>query len=162
MRAAHAIATVAALWAATALAQDAPSPPRSPLEARMQELHQAINDPQSTAAQRQGAREELANLLKSPAGQAPGPTPGENTARPPRAATEPLAPLVKPAVNPPISSPPVAHVDVTQPPRTTVTAAGRAVAPASNGAAIDPRNGHVLTETPNGYVDPRTGQFTAK
>ncbi|HST02525.1 MAG TPA: hypothetical protein VLJ84_12785 [Usitatibacter sp.] len=118
----------------------------------MQALHQTINDPKSTMDQRQAAREELANLLKSPAGQAPAP----------RAAIEPIGPIVKPAINPPISTPPVAHVEVTQPPRTTVTPSGIAAAPASSGTAIDPRNGHVLTETPNGYIDPRTGHFTPK
>lgn len=116
----------------------------------MQALHQAINDPKSTAAQREAAREELAHLLKSPAGQAP------------RAAIDPIGPIVKPAVNPPISAPPLAHVDVTQPPRTTVTPGGMAAAPASGSTAINPRNGHVLTETPAGYIDPRTGQFTPK
>lgn len=118
----------------------------------MQALHQAINDPKSTMDQRQAAREELANLLKSPRGQAPAA----------RAAIEPIGPIVKPAVNPPISAPPVAHVDVTQPPRTTVTAGGTTAAPASGGTAINPRNGHVLVETPSGYIDPRTGQFTPK
>jgi len=161
MKAARALGAVAALLAVGALAQDAPPAP-SPAEARMQELHRAINDPKSTAAERQGAREALAKLLKSPAGDARAPMPGEEPARPPRAAVETLAPLVKPARNPPISTPPVAHVDVTQPPRTTVTPAGRAAAPAASGVAIDPRNGHVLTETPNGYIDPRTGQFTPK
>ncbi|HSS28661.1 MAG TPA: hypothetical protein VLL50_11960 [Usitatibacter sp.] len=126
----------------------------TPELARMQALHQAINDPKSTMDQRQAAREELANLLKSPAGQAPAPRP--------RAAIEPIGPIVKPAINPPISTPPVAHVEVTQPPRTTVTPSGIAAAPASSGTAIDPRNGHVLTETPNGYIDPRTGHFTPK
>jgi len=128
----------------------------------MQALHQAINDPKSTAAQRQAAREELANLLKSPAGQASAGTPEARPARPARAALEPAGPIVKPAVNPPISAPPVAHVDVTQPPRTVVTPGGMTAAPASGGAAINPRNGHVLTETPAGYIDPRTGQFTPK
>lgn len=129
----------------------------------MQELHQVINDPKSSAEQRQAAREELGNLLKSPAGQAPaGATPGEKAARAPRAAIQPAGPVVKPATNPPISAPPVAHVDVTQPPRTNVTPSGKAAAPATNGTAIDPRNGHVLTETPSGYIDPRTGQFTPK
>ena len=116
----------------------------------MQALHQAINDPKSTAAQREAAREELASLLKGPARHAP------------RAAIEPTGPIVKPAVNPPIFAPPVAHVDVTQPPRTTVTPGGVTAAPASGGSAVNPRNGHVLTETPAGYIDPRTGQFTPK
>ena len=124
----------------------------SPELARMQALHQTINDPKSTMDQRQAAREELANLLKSPAGQAPAP----------RAAIEPFGPIVKPAINPPISTPPVAHLEVTQPPRTTVAPSGIAAAPAASGTAIDPRNGHVLTETPNGYIDPRTGHFIPK
>jgi len=121
----------------------------------MQSLHQVINDPKSTLDQRQAAREELGNLLKSPAGQGPA-------ASAPRAAIAPVGPIVKPAVNPAISTPPVAHVEVTQPPRTTVTPQGLAAAPTPGGAAIDPRNGHVLTETTNGYIDPRTGHFTPK
>ncbi|HXF78835.1 MAG TPA: hypothetical protein VN598_08235 [Usitatibacter sp.] len=162
MKAAHALGAAAAIFATAALAEDAPAPPPSPAEARMQELHQVINDPKSTAARRKGAREELANLLRSPAGQGPIPAPGEKPARAPRAAVEPLAPLVKPAANPAISTPPVAHVDVTQPARTLVTPTGKATAPAGNDTAIDPRNGHVLTQTPNGYIDPRTGQFTPR
>jgi hypothetical protein len=125
----------------------------SPEQARMQSLHQVINDPKSAMDQRRAAREELANLLKSPAGQAPAPRA--------RAAIEPIGPIVKPAFNPAIATPPVAHVEVTQPPRTALTPGGIA-APASGGTAIDPRNGHVLTETPNGYIDPRTGHFTPK
>lgn len=128
----------------------------------MQALHQVINDPKSTMDQRQAAREELVNLLKSPAGEAPAGAAGERPVHAPRAAVEPGRPIVKPAVDPPISAPPVAHVDVTQPPRTTVTPGGTTAAPAPGGTAINPRNGHVLTETPNGYIDPRTGQFTPK
>ena len=65
-------------------------------------------------------------------------------------------------VNPPISTPPVAHVDVTQPPHTTVMPGGTTAAPSSGATAVNPRNGHVLTETPAGYIDPRTGRFTPK
>jgi len=162
MRLVRAVAVLAAIGTGPAIAlDDAAMPSPSPVQARMQELHNVINDPKSTAAERQGARGELAKMLKSPAGEAREPTPGEKPL-PARAAVEPLAPAVKPAANPPISAPPVAHVDVTQPPRTTVTPTGKAVAPAVNGVAIDPRNGHVLTETPSGYIDPRTGQFTPR
>jgi hypothetical protein len=152
MNAARAIGFLVALGAAAAAAQEP--------QARMQELHQVINDPTSTAADRQLARDELAKLLKSPAGQARGAAPGEKPVRA-RAAIEPLAPIVKPAQSPAIAVPPVAHVEVTAPPKTLASPHGNVAAPA-NGFAIDPRTGHVLHETPNGYVDPRTGQFTPK
>jgi len=152
MNAARAMAFLAAAGVAAASGQQP--------QARMQELHQVINDPKSTAQDREGARDELAKLLKSPAGQARGAAPGEKPVRA-RAAIEPLGPIVKPAQSPAIATPPVAHVEVTAPPKTVVAPHGNVVAPA-NGFAIDPRTGHVLHETPNGYVDPRTVQFTPK
>ena len=122
----------------------------------MQALHHVINDPKSTMDERQAAREELVNLLKSPAGQNEGPLPS----KPARAAIQPLGPIVKPATDPPIVAAPVAHIEVTQPPKPAVTTGGTVVVPAGNGFAVDTRNGRTLREVPGGFVDPRTGQFT--
>jgi hypothetical protein len=140
-------------------AETAPWPPAAGVEARMRELQSVLGNRDATAAQRASAREELSNLLKSPAGQARARAPDE---RPARAAIEPLQGIVKPAVNPLIVQPPVAHVEVTVPPRVLVVPQSGAVAAPSGGFAIDPRSGAVLHEIPGGYVDPRTGQFTPR
>ena len=136
-------------------------PPQGDAAARLRERQAVISNPQSTAGQREAAREELSSLLKSP--NARGRTRDEKPVRAaPRAAIEPVAPMVKPAVNPSVPGPGVATVDVVIPPRITVApATGTAVAPAGRGA-VDPRTGHVLHDVGNGYVDPRTGQFTPK
>ena len=137
-------------------------PPKGDTAARMRELQLVISNPESTAARREAAREELSSLLKSPAARGRR-TPDEKPVRAaPRAAIEPIGPIVKPAVNPSIPVPGVATVDVVVPPRILVApATGTAVAPAGR-AAIDPRTGHILHDAGNGYVDPRTGQFTPK
>ena len=148
---------------AAAAAETAPWPPKGDVAARMRELQEIIGNPQSTAAQRESARDELSGLLKSPAGKARGRTPAEKRAAP-RAAIEPIGPIVKPAVNPPVSvpAPGVATVEVIAPPRITVSPQTGGVAAPSGRAAVDPRTGHLLHEVPNGYIDPRTGQFTPK
>lgn len=137
-------------------------PPSEDAAARMHELQAVMQGTQSTPAQREAAREELSKLLKSPAARERARTPGEKPVRPPRAAIEPLGALVKPAANPAISVLGVAQVDVAIPPKPLVVPrTGDLVAPAGN-SAVDPRSGHVLHETPFGYVDPRTGQFTPR
>jgi hypothetical protein len=154
------LAFTLAAGAAWAL-DDASWPPPQKVEARMHELQAAIRDPRSTLEQREAAREELANLLKSPAGQAPG-TPGEKpVVRPARAAIEPYPSVVKPlppladAVPPPAG---VARLQVLQPPvAPQVSTRPGPVAPAQD-FAIDPLTGHVLHPVPGGYVDPRNGQ----
>src|SRR5258708_34765741 len=137
-------------------------PPQGDVASRMRELQLVIANAESTAAQREAARDELAALLKSPAAKGRR-TPDEKPVRAaPRAAIEPIGPIVKPAVNPSIPVPGVATVDVVMPPKITVApATGPATAPAGR-AALDPRTGHVLHDAGNGYVDPRTGQFTPK
>jgi hypothetical protein len=158
------LAFVAAAFAATcALAVETPAwPPPPPVEARMRELQLVIIDRDSTAAQREAAREELASLLKSPAGQTRGRTPDEKPARPARAAIDPFPSVVKPAPSlavPSTPSPGVAHIEVTEPPkRVLVPQSGIAPAPLP-GFAIDPRTGSVLHEIPGAYIDPRTGQI---
>jgi hypothetical protein len=156
----RAAALLFATLALSAAAVDSTSwPPPGGVAERMRELQLVIADPRSTGAQREAAREELSSLLKSPAGKSRR-TPDEKPARNvPRAAIEPIGPIAKPAVNPPVPVPGVASVEVIVPPRITVSpTTGVPVAP-SGRAAIDPRTGNVLHDAGNGYVDPRTGQF---
>ena len=146
-----------AMAALPAAAADGPSwPPSEAVQQRMHELQQVIIARDSTLAQRDAAREELANLLKSPAGRDKA-TPDEKP--PPRAAIEPHGPILMPAIpaapRPAPAPSDVARLEVTQPPRPILIpipgAAGR--------IAIDPMTGTLLRETPAGYVDPRTGQL---
>jgi hypothetical protein len=137
-------------------------PPPAGVEARMRELQSVLGNRDATAAQRESAREELSNLLKSPAGQARGRTADEKPARAPRAAIEPLPSMVKPAENPLVVQPPVAHVEVIVPPKAIVIPQSGAVAAPSGRFAVDPRTGAVLHEIPGGYIDPRTGQVTPR
>jgi hypothetical protein len=137
-------------------------PPPSDVEARMHELQAVLSSRESTPAQREAARGELSSLLKSPAGQARGPTPDEKPTRPARAAIDPFPRIVKPAESPPIGpAPPVAHIEVVVPPKPIVLPSGSVALPA-NRFAIDPRTGAVLHEIPGGYIDPRTGQVTPR
>ena len=152
-----------ALLAGTALAVETTQwPPAEGVEARMRELQQAIIARDSTLAQREAAREELSGLLKSPAGQARGPTPGEK--RIARAAIEPYPSGVVPVnIAPP--APPaagVARIEVIVAPKPVVIPQSGAAAAPSGRFAVDPRTGSVLHETLGGYVDPRTGQFIAR
>ena len=62
----YAALTLFALAAAIALAAETPQwPPPSGVEARMKELQAIIGSRESTAAQREAARKELAGLLKN-------------------------------------------------------------------------------------------------
>ena len=159
----RAAAFLAATVAICAAAVESTSwPPPGGVAERMHELQVVIANPQSTGAQREAARQELSGLLKSPAGQSRGRTPDERPPYSPRAAIEPIGPIVKPAVNPPVSVPGVATVEVVIPPRISVSpTTGVPVAP-SGRTAIDPRTGNVLHDAGNGFVDPRTGQFTPR
>jgi hypothetical protein len=143
--------------------QDATWPPPAPVQERMRALQHVIIDPDSTAGEREAAREELGNLLKSPAGQLRGRTADEKPARPARAAIIPFPSAVQPLPpGKPIVVPPadVARVEVIQPPKpVAIPGKGAAAVPADNNFAVDPTTGHVLHGVPGGYVDPRTGQF---
>ena len=141
-----------------ALAVDAPAwPPSEELQARMHELQQVIIARDSTPSQRDAARAELANLLKSPSGHDKA-TPDQKPLHPPpRAAIDPYPSIAAPSI-PAIPTPPsagngVARLEVIQPPRPFLIpipgAAGR--------IAIDPRTGDILRETPSGFIDPKTG-----
>jgi hypothetical protein len=138
-------------------ADNAPWPPPDEVATRMRELQGTLSSPDASAAEREAARAELTRLLRSPG--ATGRVP--HTA--PRAAIEPIGPLVRPMPNPKAVAPDVATMEVIVPPKMPAITPGtnRAVIP-STGAAVDPRTGHILHETPNGYIDPRTGQFTPK
>ena len=160
------ILVACAAAAAIAQAADAPTWPPSPeVLARMRELQAVIANPATSKSDREKARAEIGNLMKSPAGQ-DRKTP-EEAKKPARAAIDPYPSVVKPA-------PPVARIEVVQPPPATRPAdtAPRpapdsiyprkpppgVVAPSPD-LAVNPRNGHLLQEIPGGWVDPRTGQF---
>jgi hypothetical protein len=150
-------------------AVDTPTwPPPDPVLARMHALQRVIIDPQSTGAERQAARDELAGLLRSPAGEAKAPTPEEEARHPARAAILPFPSVVKPLPpEKPVVVPPseVAHVEVLQPPKpVAIPGKGTAIVPTAPapGFAVDPTNGHVLHGVNGGYVDPRTGQFVPR
>ena len=159
MRAAALLVFSLAALAARAV-DDTSWPPPGKVEARMHELQAAIRDPRATLEQREAAREELANLLKSPAGQ-DKPTPDEKAAKPARAAIQPFPSVVKPL--PPISeSVPtpagVAHLEVLAPPVAPLVNPQPIAPPApAQNFAIDPLTGHVLHPVPGGYIDPTNG-----
>jgi hypothetical protein len=164
MRAAWAMPLMLAALGAHAV--DTPTwPPPDPVLARMHALQQVIVDPKSTAAERQSARDELAGLLKSPAGEAKAPTPEEQAQHPARAAIIP-GPRIVHALPPdkPVEVPPseIAHVEITQPPKpVAIPGKGTAAIPIAPGPAfaVDPTTGNVLHGVPGGFVDPKTGQF---
>ena len=110
------------LAALPALALDtAPWPPPDAQASRIRELQGVIMSRDSTAAQREAAREELAAFLKSPAGQQRGRTPGEKALRARAAVIDPVrvdAVPVTPAAPVPPSA--VAHVEVIAPPKPIV------------------------------------------
>jgi hypothetical protein len=136
-------------------------PPRDEVAARMRELQAVISAGDSSLAQRDAAREELVKLLKSP--NAVGRAADEKPARmAPRAAVEPIGSMVRPVPNPVASVPGVAKVEIVEPSKIPIVPqSGAPTIPAAR-AAVDPRTGHVLHETPNGYIDPRTGAFTPR
>jgi hypothetical protein len=156
---------VCTLAACNAIAQDAPWPPSASVETRMQELQGVLGSRDATAAQREAAREELANLLKSPAGQARGRTADEKPARPARAAIDPFPSIVRPAVNPGVTSPGVAQMEVVTPPKPfIIPQTGALAVPSPSGSfAVDTRTGSVLHGLPGGgYIDPRSGQVVPR
>jgi len=154
-----------AVAASSAAALETPAWPPSPdVESRMRELQLVIIDRESSAAQREAAREELASLLKSPAGQARGRTRDERPARPARAAIEPFPSVVQPAPRAPASvpAPGIAQVEVIEPSKRPVFPPAGVTPLPSSRFAIDPRTGSVLHEVPGGYIDPRTGQIVGR
>ena len=153
-----ALALAAPLTAAVETTQWPPSPE---VLGRMRDLQAKIADPATGKDERTAARHELERLMKSPAGQD---RPIEDK-KPARAAIDPFPSVVKPIEGKLTSpQPPTARVEVIEPPRkpTVNPSTGSVIQPTSPGIAVDPRNGHVLRETPGGYVDPLTGRFTPK
>lgn len=137
-------------------------PPPENVASRMKTLQEQLSDPQATPAQREAAREELAGLLKSPAGQARGRTAEEKSGRPARAAIDPYPSVVRPPPPPAPTAPPpegVARLEVVDPPKPVVDPRTGTILPRAGDFAIDPRTGAVLHSTPGGFVDPKTGQF---
>ena len=153
-------------FALQAVGAEAPQwPPPNPVAERMKVLQQTLRSSDATALERESARRELANLLKSPAGQAKA-TADEKPTRPARAAIDPLPSIVKPTV---IAAPPsplpngVARLEVVEPPKPIPNPhSGVATTPPAGKFAIDPRTGNVLHEVPGGFVDPKTGQFVPR
>lgn len=137
-------------------------PPPAPVEARMRELQLQIIAPDSTAGQREAAREELSGLLKSPAGQARGRTPDEKPIRPARAAIDPYPGVVAPLRIETVPASEVARIEVVVPPKAILNPLSGSVSAPSGRFAIDPRTGNVLHEAVVGFVDPRTGQFVPR
>ena len=137
-------------------------PPPEDVASRMKALQETLRDAKATPAQREAAREELAGLLKSPAGQARGRTADEKPTRPARAAIDPYPSVVRPTPAPAPAAPPpegVAKLEVVDPPKPLVDPRTGTVLPRAGDFAIDPRTGAVLHATPGGFVDPKTGQF---
>jgi hypothetical protein len=163
MRAPLAAALALAWVALPAMAlETATWPPPEDVASRMKALQEKLSDPKATAAQREAAREELAGLLKSPAGQARGRTADEKPARPARAAIDPYPGVVRPTpATTPVAPPPegVAKLEVVEPSKPVVDPRTGTVLPRAGDFAIDPRTGAVLHATPGGFVDPKTGQF---
>jgi hypothetical protein len=158
---------LAAMLALAALpafaAESAPAwPPSGEALGRMKALQGVIADRQSSAAQREAAREELASMLKSPAGQSRGRTPDEKPARPARAAIEPVPTTVIPSPGNAVPMPGVAKLEIVDPPRPTIDPRSGQVMPQVGAFTVDPRTGNVLHPVPGGAVDPRTGQFTPR
>ena len=127
----------------------------------MKELQQVILDPQSTVAQREAAREELADLLKSPAGQVRGHA-GREAARARRHRSVPeRREAAASARDTAAARPGVAHLEVIEPPKPVVAPQPATPPRPRSGFAIDPRTGDVLHPMPGGYIDPRTGPHRA-
>ena len=156
---------LACLGTHAAALETAQWPPPEGVAERMKALQETLRDPDASPAQREAAREELAALLKSPAGQARGRTRDE---KPARAAVAPLPPVAaRPREMPKAPPPPaseVAKLEVVQPAKPPVIdpRTGGTITPMNNGFALDVRTGSVLREVPGGYVDPKTGKFVPK
>ena len=159
---ARAIALAAALFASGAAALDEPRwPPPQAVQERMRELQQVIGARDSTPAERDAARRELAKALRSPSAKA---APSEGSA-PARAAIQPYPSIPAPQLKlptRPVDPSGVARLEVVPPSHAIVNpGTGSVVAPVGN-TVIDLRTGSVLQETPSGYVDPRNGRLIPK
>lgn len=158
MRALSIVVVLGVLGAApeSRAAEAAPAwPPSAATQERITELRGVLSSREASPAQREAARRELAAVLRSPASPREPVTP---SIAPPRAAIAPF-----PAITSPLAILPSA-------PAATVVPAPRAIPawpdaeremPASR-FQVHPSGGAVLVETPQGYVDPRTGHRIPK
>lgn len=143
------------LLAFGAAALEAPQwPPPEAEAARMRELQAEMSARESTPAQREAARRELAKLLKAPGAPRESAPPSK---LPPRAAIEPFPPIAAPALKPaaPVDPSGVARLEVVGPSRAIVNPQTGTVVVPLGSAAIDLRSGTWLQETPSGYIDPQ-------
>ncbi|MEO7744432.1 MAG: hypothetical protein ABIR98_15960 [Usitatibacter sp.] len=162
MRMRSALAAVAFACSAANALETAQWPPPDSVAARMKALQETLASAGATPARREAAREELAGLLKSPAGQARGRSRDE---KPARAAIDQFPSTVGPTPAPVTVAPPaggVARLEVVEPPRLVVDTRTGSAAPEAGRFAIDPRTGSVLHETPGGFIDPKTGRFVPR
>jgi hypothetical protein len=139
-------------------------PPPPEVMARMRELQSTVADPAASQEERAAAKRELERLMKSPAGAQRR---DDGSKRSPRAAIEPFPSVAREMdARMPLPAPPTARLEViTDPPARKPAinpSTGSVVQPTAPGVAVDPRTGHLLHETPAGYVDPRTGQLVPR
>lgn len=146
----------------TPAAESAAWPPSEGVATRMRELQGVLAARDSSAPQREAAREELAGLLKSPAGQARGRAADEKPARPARAAIDVVPTTVLPTPHSPIPMPGVARIEVIDPPKARIDLRSGVPAAPAGTVSFDPLTGNVLHEVPGGAIDPRTGRFTPR
>lgn len=161
-----AIGLALAIAATTPVAVETTDWPPSPETlGRMRDLQAKILDPATTKGERATARKDLERLMKAP--NAPETRAGE-AKKPARAAIDPFPSVAKPAdaglpfVPKPLTEPPpTARLEVIEESRRPIIdpSTGRIIQP---GAAVDPRTGRMLQETPSGYIDPRTGRLIPK
>ena len=138
-------------------------PPPPEVLGKMRDLQSTIVDPASSKEQRAAARRELARLMKGPAARY---RPSTYEKRQAREAIDPFPSVGKPSETR-LPPPPTARLEVIPEPaplpRPKINpSTGSVVQPSAPGVAVDPRTGHILHETPAGYVDPRTGRFIPK
>jgi hypothetical protein len=159
---AGAIAAFAFASALAIAAESAPAwPPSDASRARIAELQAVLASRDATEAQRKAAREELSSYLrlgKMPEGKPPA-----------RAATSPVPGYVDtPAIGKSFEGKalaPTAPMTQVAPPASVpgpIPNPGGGVITPTPGGAIDPRTGTVYVETPAGYIDPRTGQVVPR
>lgn len=161
--AARGVIALLALACLPVLAVESPAwPPPEGVATRMRELQGVLSARDSSAVQREAAREELSGLLKSPAGQARGRATDEKPTRPARAAVDVVPTTVIPAPHSPLSMPGVARIEVIDPPKARIDLRSSIPAAPAGPVSFDPRTGNMLHEIPGGAIDPRTGRLTPR
>jgi len=130
-------------------------PPSAAAQERIAELRGVLFSREASPAQREAARRELSAVLRNPAAPREPVTP---SIAPPRAAIAPF-----PAIASPLAILPSAPAAVVVPAPRAIPAWPDAEreTPASR-FKVNPSGGALLVETPQGYVDPRTGHRIPK